>query len=354
MRYLSFILLITLSVCSFAQEAEPSTSYEVEGPAVIDFKENTFEHGDILKLNSKWEFYWNKLYTYQDFEETTIEPDLLVQPSSWNDLEVNGVPCGSFGFATYRIHIQNLPGKELMLNAYSLQTASKIFINDSLVAEIGTVGTSSDESDPWNKDVQIIIPSGYESFDLIVQVSNYHHRKGGFISPFEIGEPETLVEQHQIFYILDTMESAALIIIGLFLIALFAFRRKDKSILYFSIFCISLSFRPVIAINYMLGTFLPWLNWSILIKLEYLGTIVPCLFILLFVRQLFPQQLSKLRLKIFIPLFLFMIAVVIFAPVWIVSWLTYPIMLSIAVGIIFISIATIKAIIANVVGATFA
>lgn len=356
MKFLSFILSFIISICSFAQISAvglaPSSNNDQE--AIIDFHAQTFEQGDVIKLNSEWEFYWNELYTYDDFIERVIEPDLIVAPSSWNDLVVDGIPCGSFGFATYRIHMKNLPGKELMLNAYSLQTASKIFINDSIIAEIGTVGKSADESDPWNRDVQLIIPSSYESFDLIIQVSNYHHRKGGFTSPIEIGEPETIMEGQQVFYILDTMESSALIIIGLFLMALFAFRRKDKSILYFSLFCMTLSLRPVIAINYMLGAFLPWLNWSVLIKLEYLGTIVPCLFIILFVRQLFPDQLSKLRLKIFLPLFLLMIAIVIFAPVWIVSWLTYPIMVTISAGIIFLSIAIVKAVNAKVHGAKFA
>ena len=291
---------------------------------------------------------------YQDFKDNTIQPDLLTVPSSWNNLEVNEEPCGSFGYATYRIRISNLPNKELIINAYSLQTASKVFINDSLVVETGTVGTNSEESKPWNRDVQIIIPANYESFDLIVQVSNFHHRKGGFITPFEIGDPETMIHLHQVYYVLDIMESSALLIIGLFLMALYVFRRKDTSILYFSLFCIFLSFRPILAVNYMLASFLPWLNWSVLIKMEYIGTILPCLFMLLFIHQLFPDQLSKRTVKIFSPLFILMFAVAVFSPIWIVSWLTYPIMFIISTGTIFLTYAIIKAVVAKVDGSRIA
>lgn len=327
-------------------------SSRAENKAVFVYPE---DQEKIVSLDVEWEFYWKKLYTPSNFlNDSALKPDLLVKPSSWNDLVVNGKKCGSYGFATYRIILKNLPGKTLMLDAYSVQTASRIYLNGNLISEVGKVGENVEESEAANRDIQFIIPADLNEAELIVQISNFQHRKGGFVHPFEIGDPETILNQHQLYYLLDATESSALAIIGLFLLALYIFRRKDKSVLYFSLFCITLAFRPVISVNYLMATLMPDLNWSLMIKLEYLGVLFPCLFMVLFIRELFPAQLPKILVKLFVIVFGIKILITLFFPVSIFSWLVLPILVIIPIGILLLTITIIRAVIAKAEGANYA
>src|SRR5688500_85082 len=95
-----------------------------QGQAVVDLKAVDFSDGKVLTLDQEWEFYWNQLYVPGDFENGLVNsPAMLVKPGSWNDLEVNGKKCGSYGFATYRTTLINLPDHDLVLDCYSIQTA---------------------------------------------------------------------------------------------------------------------------------------------------------------------------------------------------------------------------------------
>jgi len=341
---LILFLFLFLSYSTFGQDN-----------SVIDLRDADFQNVKIIPLNTEWEFYWKKLYGPADFEKSPLpQPDLLIKPSSWNDIKVDGKPCGSYGFATYRLTLINLPNSEIVLDAYSVQTACRIFVNDSIEVEVGKVGENSETSIPMNRDEQIIIPGGLDSAEIIVQISNFHHRKGGFVHPFEIGLPDTIVQQRLEYYMLDAIESAALAIIGLFLFALYIFRRKDLSILYFALFCITLSLRPIISVNYLIGFIFPDINWALMLKLEYLGVLFPCLFMTFYIKELFPKQLPGILVKILATIFIVKILITIFFPPAVFSWLVLAILLIIPIGIIILTITIIRAVIAKVEGANYA
>ncbi|MEW6467331.1 MAG: 7TM-DISM domain-containing protein [Bacteroidota bacterium] len=322
--------------------------------AVCNIGRFSFESGVITVLNKPWELYWNKFYDPKDFREGLVPaPDLLATPSSWNDLVVNGRKCGSYGYCTYRLLLTDLPATALMLDIYSMQTASRVFVNGNMVAEVGRPGSGKETSVPVNRDVQVILPVA-DSIEIIVQASNFHHRKGGFVHPFEVGTPDAITKKHTLFYLLDAVESAALSIIGFFLLALYVFRRKDLSVLYFSLFCITLSLRPVISVNYLLAWLMPGISWAFMLKLEYLGVIFPCLFMTLFIKKLFPAQLPLFIVKSFLILFVVMAVITVLFPPSVFSWLVPLLLVLIPAGICFFVYAIVKAVIAKVEGANYA
>jgi hypothetical protein len=310
---------------------------------------------EILSLNCKWEFYWNRLLTSTDVDTVGESlPDALLIPGSWSDVKLHGKSISSKGFATYRLTITDAGTAPLMLDVYSVQTACRVFVNGKLALEVGKVGTTKETTEPMNRDAQVYVTPENGRIELIVQVANFHHRKGGFVHPFEIGTPEAILKQRNLYYYLDFIESTALAIIGLFLFAMFIFRRKDLSILYFSLFCLTLAFRPVTSVNYFLATLLPGINWSILLKIEYLSAMLPCLFMLLFIREFFPKQLPKLFVKILSVILAIKIAVVLFCPPAIFSYTILPFLGVVTIGVIVFAITVIRAIVAKVEGANYA
>jgi hypothetical protein len=346
MRTRIFVCLTLVAVMnSFAQ---------VSGRGVLDLANWNAAEKNILTLNQDWELYWNKLLSPPDFSGKAFTPDALIVPSSWSDLQINGKKTGSQGFATYRLTVINIPAKDLMLDVYSVQTACRVFFNDSMVLEVGSPGKVKAETKPMSRDVQLHLPTNIKTLVLTVQVANFHHRKGGFVHPFELGLSSAIAKQRMMYYILDFVESSALAIMGLFLLALFIFRRKDLSVLYFALFCITLSFRPVISVNYLLSTLFPAMSWQLLLKMEYLAVLFPCLFMSLFIKKLFPQQLPGWIVKAFVVVFVFKIGLTLFFPPLIFSWLVVPLLFIIPLGVLIFAITIIRAMLAKVEGANYA
>lgn len=342
-----FRLLVLLFAC-FAQQlaAQPKAEMSLEN----------FEpgNGNTLTLDAPWEFFAFQLLNPSDFQPPH-DPmyDTLVVPSSWNDLRTGRKKMGSYGYATYRLTLTHLPHQQLMLNLYSVQTACRVFINGKLAAQVGKVGTSAATTTPANKDIQLVLSAG-GSAEIIVQVANFHHRKGGFVHLPQVGTPEDILHRQLLLYVLDATESSALAIMGFFLLALFIFRRKDISVLYFALFCITLSFRPVISVNYLMATLWPGMNWSIMLKLEYLGVVFPCLFMTLFIKKRFTAQLPNLIVKILLTIFTIQILIILFCPPSVFSWLVLPILVLVPTGIVILTITIIRAVIAKVDGANYA
>lgn len=344
-RKLLFAIFVLVSVVAFSQGQSSG--------AVLDLSGWNPAQKEIITLNGPWEFYWNKLLTPSDFRSSSLpKPDLLVMAGSWGDVKINSAPVGNKGCATYRLHLKNLPATALMLDVYSVQTSCRVFMNDSLVLETGKPGTSRETTQPMNRDAVVSVPGNTRDLELVVQIANYHHRKGGFVHPFELGLAVPVVKQHSMYYLLDVAESSALAIIGLFLLALYTFRRKDVSVLYFALFCMTLSLRPVIAVNYLMSVIFPEISWSLLLKMEYLAVMFPCLFMLLFIKKLFPDQMPSAFVKLFSAIMIVKIAITLFFPPAVFSWLIPPLLIIIPSGVILFAITIIRAIAARVEGAT--
>lgn len=344
------VLLNLIIFCAFFVQASPVhhfTKASLTLPAL--------EQQSIIALDCKWEFYWNKLLSPADFRNVPpVEPDAILIPSSWSDVNVGGKSIGSKGYATYRLHIRNVPQKDLMLDIYSVQTSCCVYVNGILVAQVGKVGTTKETTEPMNRDVQVHLPPAADEYEIIVQIANFHHRKGGFVHPFEIGTTGAILKQRNLYYYLDFIESTALAIIGLFLFAMFIFRRKDLSILYFSLFCLTLAFRPMISVNYFMATLFEGINWSILLKIEYLSAMLPCLFMLMFIRELFPMQLPKLFVKLLSVVLSVKVAIVLFFPPAVFSYTILPFLAVVSIGVLIFAITVIRAIVAKVEGANYA
>ncbi|MCE3225460.1 MAG: Serine phosphatase RsbU, regulator of sigma subunit [Bacteroidetes bacterium] len=348
-KVLSVFLLLVLNAYIFSQTSSVNQS------GILDLHNWNFKEKSIIQLDTEWEFYQNKLLAPADFRgKAFIAPDALVKPSSWSDIKINGMSQSGKGFATYRLLLTNVPAADLMLDVYSVQTSCRVFVNDSMVLEVGKPGTNVETTVPANRDAMVHLPGNLKEIQLTVQIANFHHRKGGFVHPFEIGLSSVVISHHTMYYLLDVIESSVLLILGLFLFALYIFRRKDLSILYFSLFCITLSLRPVIAVNYFMATIFPDINWNFLLKMEYFGVLFPCLFMVLFIKKLFPEQLASFFVKFFLVVFSLMIGITLVCPPSVFSWLIPPLLFIIPFGVVVLAITIIKAVKAKVEGANYA
>ncbi|HET7657421.1 MAG TPA: 7TM-DISM domain-containing protein, partial [Bacillales bacterium] len=283
-----FILLLVLSGCS--PNPQPSPSKAVKG--TLNLSGWNFEKEGTVPLKGEWAFYWKKLYTPGDFKKTTPKPVWVQVPKVWNDYQIDGHSLPGTGYATYRLHVLvNHPDKTLAVKIPYASTAYKMWINGKEVASNGVVGTSKATSKPQYLN-QVATFKG--NADIVIQVSNFQHRRGGIFQPLTIGTTEEIVRAMNIHVGRQLLIFGSLLIIGLYYIVLYGFRRRSIYYLIFGLLCICMAIHNQCEGEVPITQFFPHFNWEALLKLEYMtADIGKILLFPLFFYFLYPNLLHK-------------------------------------------------------------
>lgn len=288
-----FVLLFFISFYADSKETtDKATPVATQG--VVDLHNWDFSKDGTLALNGEWEFYWKKILSPMDFPNN-IKPLYTKFPKLWNDMNSDSITFSSTGYATYRLLIKNCPTKELLaLNVPTFYDEYQLFINGKSFTKNGKVGKSKEESIPYWLPITKSINDKSDSLELILQVSNYSHHKGGTSLPIEIGDSQKLFKEREIELSTTLLLTGALIMGGLFFLGLFMFGRHNKAVLYFSLFCIVYSYRIIGTDMYFLHSILPPISWQITTRLEYLTLFLSVFLFMRFLEILYPQETSKI------------------------------------------------------------
>lgn len=252
-----------------------------------------------LLIGGEWEFYWKKLYSpvYFQKDEFINEPKMVDLPHGSNGFEVNGEFLSSTGYATYRLKIQ-FPLKELgtMKSMYipSISSAYTLWINGEIKARNGIVGTSRETMKPESIPKIIEFRVDDLTMEVVIQASNYYQRKAGIHDLILIGEPEDIFQYQNKKLLFRTIIVTSLLIMGLYHLFLFAFRRKEYSLIYFGLLCILIAIRAILLEEDLAAHVFSFLSWEIDRKIEYLGASLGSLFLTLFAYTQFSEDMSKL------------------------------------------------------------
>jgi hypothetical protein len=100
--YIIFLLLAASFIISCSPVQQPTVQ-----KGVLDLRGWDFENDGLVQLNGKWEFYWDYLYTPEDFAFKKVkEADYIAVPSNWRMYCIaNGIQYHAKGKATYRLEI---------------------------------------------------------------------------------------------------------------------------------------------------------------------------------------------------------------------------------------------------------
>jgi serine phosphatase RsbU (regulator of sigma subunit) len=317
----------------------------------IDFDKIDINKNPI-KLNGEWEFYWNKLLLFNQFENSN--KIYWEAESPWNSYLHNGKEVGSFGYATYKIELHNLPKDKLNILIKSPLCAIKLFIDDKLVEEIGKVDNCFNSYKPaWIEKI-VTVPRNKKNLTLIAQISNFHHRKGGFEKPLLIGLEKHIYDIKNKSILYKSFVTSAFIFAGLFFFILFIFRNKDRSLIYFSLSCLFSSPRAFFSDDYLISSFFPNINWNFLIHIEYISLIVPGIFILLFIREMFNGFNYEKIIYLLIFLSILEVIITLIFPPNIFTWVVLIHEVLTIISIIIISLIIYKAFKINSEGSVFA
>ena len=290
-----FFSMVTVSACRNDIPAS-ITPEAIEG--ILDLTAWDFEKDGPVQLKGQWEFFWQQHIDPQEFSKSTAprKTGFIRVPGYWNNYEINGVVLSGEGYATYRLSVlldeQTHP---LALRLMEVSTAYTMFVNGNHLSSAGVPGVDPESTTPkWCRQVAGLAPYT-NSLEIVLHVSNFHHRKGGMWEVFELGR-ETDIRQSQEKRIgFDLFLFGSIAIMGLYHLGLFAVRHIDRSPLYFSLFCVLIALRLLTTGERFLIRLLPDINWEILTKLEYFSFYLAVPAFALFIHSIFPKFSSRLR-----------------------------------------------------------
>ncbi|MCX6335041.1 MAG: sensor histidine kinase [Bacteroidia bacterium] len=325
---LSIVFLLLLAGLSLqAKNPQPKA---VRG--VIDL--TGFQGSDefAVKLNGEWEFYWNKMLRPLDFKRSEITPDFYGHvPSYWTDYPRNVVKDGRTGYATYRLNVILPPGfrKPLGVDLPVLDSSYDIYINGEYYGWNGIPGKSAEETKPEYRRVFFRMSPSSDTLDIIINVANYTHRRGGFWLPMNIGTFSKVQKQLANSWAVQWSVMSLLTGFSLFFFFFFLLNPKEKVIAYFCAATIGLAFRPLFTSHFLVNT-LASIDWTWIIRFEYLGLYFILLGWLWFALELYPSKYFKIFTLALSLFFTISLILTLFLPVKVFSYTTlliYPSML---------------------------
>ncbi|WP_281885477.1 ATP-binding protein [Paenibacillus sp. YYML68] len=291
------LLLIGLEVQRMLLSSAASQPKASAG--VLELDDWDWEQQPIVRLNGQWEFYWMELLGPGEFLDwpNPVEDRFRIAsvPGSWNAMKQDGQLLSGQGYATYRLRVRldERLERPLAVKLPVINTAYQLWMNGKLEATVGVVGTSADYSRPGFMP-QLTSGDRYaEELELVLQVSNFDHVKGGLLQAIELGTFREVARKKELQTGFDTLLVGSLLIMGLYHIGVYAVRRKELSSLFFGILCLLFAFRMMLLGEIVLTKLFPDFNWDLELMLEYMSAaMMPPMFVLFFA-CIYPEESSK-------------------------------------------------------------
>ncbi len=285
------ILILFLSVCvqfnCGAQQPFTATG------GVLDLQEWDVSEDGPVNLSGEWGFYWKQLLGPDEVGQRA--PDYFIPvPDTWDHYDVEETANTPSGFATYSLTLRVPdPQQTYALFVERQGSAYSLWVDGRLLAQNGRVGTDHDTMTPGNEPISVTFRPDGESVELVLQISNFYHRKGGFRNPIVIGLPDTIRRHQNHSWFIEGLSFGILFVMGFYHIFLYAFRPGDKASLFFAVLCWASALRASVTNMNILGSILPFVGWAAALRLEYLVFFLSPLLFALFVRSLYPKDVHR-------------------------------------------------------------
>lgn len=310
--YIGIIMIILLFAALIMQKTYVSQTIPMtEGK--LDLSETLPQDMGMIKLFGEWEFYPGRMIDLEEIRSGSVSPEFILVPSQWHSHPLQDRK----GYATYHLCIK-VPGPgEYSLILKSVYSSFNLLINGSPVLSVGETGGSPAENIPRFKPGTVDFTTSNGEIDIILQVANFHHRKGGLVQEIMFGTPEEVTRVYRYEVIIASILTGVLFIMGLYLLSFYGKNNQDLSVLFFGLFCLVFALRSMLTNTMIILEIIPGLPYELQMKMEYLTISLGYIFFILYSKHAFSRSIDR-RFSdlLLIPGFLYT-GMIIFFPVYI-------------------------------------
>ncbi len=288
------ILLISILFLTSCQSKIEQDSKPIAKNGVLDISNWDFTNSGNLQLKGEWEFYWQKLYNPQEFTQQNIKPTYFFDvPGYWNDKNIDTTQLTGQSYATYRLKIKSDTTAVFDIFIGEQMTAYNFWCNNKLVFKCGNVSANKEEATPQRhptiKEIKILKGDN----EIVFQISNHHHKHGGFYTVPQIGTFKNIHLQRARSISIDIFLFGSLLIIGLYHIIISINRRGLYATLLFGIFSLILALRTLLTGSKFISSVFPNFSWAAQVRLEYFSAYFSASFIVAYLYMLYKEDFNK-------------------------------------------------------------
>ncbi|MGV3666609.1 MAG: 7TM diverse intracellular signaling domain-containing protein, partial [Leptospira bouyouniensis] len=316
MKYLIAILFIL-----FDTNCYDTNPVAIKG--IIDFNGNFTQ--SIISLNGEWEFYHN-----QRIDQIEPNSKFYVQmPSLWN----NDPGFVGDGYGVYQLKMINVPKVPLALHIPEMYSSYNVYANERLIAKSGLVGNSKEATIPSFDRNVVGLQTENQEIRLSIEVANFHFPRGGIPSSLRIGEYSAIKAYREKGIAESVFLSGAAFMLGLYHLIAYLIFRKDKPFLFFGIFCLNLSLRPLLINEQYLVEIFPSISWIYWQKIEFLNFLALLPFFYHFIRVSYTKEPQSIFSKSLNVIFISLAILVVFSDPIIFANIPVPVYLLIGAAV---------------------
>ncbi|MEP5610878.1 MAG: ATP-binding protein [Cyclobacteriaceae bacterium] len=217
---------------------------------------------------------------------------------------------------------------------------------------MGSPGTNKESEKP-GRQFRLVSLGHIQSdtLNVIIHISNFVHSKGGIGAPIQIGTLSHLMDLKFVNDVYDVFMAGCLVMGAFIFLGMYFYGRQKKMAFYFALFCLVYAYRIIGWGNYVLHDLID-MPYRLGMTIEYSTFYLTVFFFGLYLKHLFPEDVPKILIKIFVFLSLLWALMTLF-PVYIFTQLNDPFLIVLLLAMIFISSVFVKALIRGRAGAAF-
>jgi len=304
-RRMALVVMILVALALLAGCGERTVrSVDHAHRGLIDLQHVDLSRSTVT-LNGEWEFYWQQLLAPSSDGDRGwhAEPTHHIYlPHSWNGYLWEGEKLPGQGYATFRLRLllnESYVGQTMALRLPTIFHSYQLWVDGVPLIRVGQVGTDRHSTVPSLATERVYFQPQDTEVELVLQVANFHHMRGGITKPIELGTSQVITNRTILKTAYEISVTASLFILGAYNILLYLHRRKDDTPLYFGLFTIMWGTRSLLVGEVLLTRMFPSMPWGIQIKIEYLILYVGIHVFTLYFNRLFqnaaprPLQLSS-------------------------------------------------------------
>lgn len=330
---LTVIILIGITI--FARCAINSHQYHSESQQPKNRLDNDFSiingvadlssllliQNAVVQLNGDWYFWPNELLDPLAVHErlaTSTEHQFTKVPGAWSKQHTfsNNPDFVYYGTIALEVILPQDTSTEWAIRLPNAETSCSLFVNSTLLTQIGSVSTQAETSIPSNNISIVPFFTDSQKNLIVMQISNYFSPKIGTWQNPVIGKLETISIKRNRDIVSSALVCGALFFMGVYHLSLYVLRRKDKTTLLFALMCICMMIRNGIVGERIFLSFFSQttFGWRIAFMVEHISAHIVFPLFFYFLNLLFPKCLHKLSI----------IAVTVVGALWIFMQLFFP------------------------------
>lgn len=304
------VFVIAVLVLQSCKEQNALTNSTIS-KGFVDLSNWDFEKDGIVKLNGDWEFYWNTFLmdSLRKSEDKMVSGFMYV-PGLWNKKIINKFEIPSHGYASYRLKLKLPLNEELGIKYLNSATSCEVFIDGNSHYSSGKPGKTITQTEPSYKPSIITFKPQTEQVEVVLQIANYHHKKGGQWEPIIIGAKDQITQIRDRNVFIELILIGSIFIMAMFHLLVFFKHRFEKPLFYFGLFSMLIGIKMLMSGEFTIYMFFD-ADWLSIVRIDYLSFYLAVMFFSLYIKSLYPNFNKLISVSVVAISLLFSISVLI-------------------------------------------